>query len=71
MIFHWRIFSLLLLNVCFSIVHFVNKIFQVTVWKRYNDFKKLYKALHTTHQNLHLKGTFPTFAKARFFGKLS
>lgn len=42
---------------------------QVTVWKRYNDFKKLHKALFTIHQSLHLKDIFPPFAKARFFGR--
>lgn len=42
---------------------------QVAVWKRYNDFKKLHKALFTIHQSLHLKDTFPPFAKARFFGR--
>ncbi|XP_076314285.1 ribosomal protein S6 kinase delta-1 [Tachypleus tridentatus] len=42
---------------------------QVIVWKRYNDFKVLHKALLTIHRNLHLKGKFPPFAKSRFFGR--
>lgn len=42
---------------------------EVTVWKRYNDFKKLHKALYTIHQTLYLKDTFPSFAKARLFGR--
>ncbi|XP_054714301.1 ribosomal protein S6 kinase delta-1-like [Uloborus diversus] len=47
----------------------VEAVSEVTVWKRYNDFKKLHKALSSIHQSLYLKDTFPTFAKARFFGR--
>ncbi|CAN7986552.1 unnamed protein product [Ixodes hexagonus] len=42
---------------------------QVIVWKRYSDFSKLYKALLLIYQGLHLKGNFPKFAKAQFFGR--
>ncbi|XP_022249312.1 ribosomal protein S6 kinase delta-1-like isoform X2 [Limulus polyphemus] len=42
---------------------------QIIVWKRYNDFKVLHKALLTIHRNLHLKGKFPPFAKSTFFGR--
>ncbi|CAL1292451.1 unnamed protein product [Larinioides sclopetarius] len=47
----------------------VEAVSEVTVWKRYNDFKKLHKALSTLHQNLYLKEPFPPFAKTRFFGR--
>ncbi|KAG8182339.1 hypothetical protein JTE90_028183 [Oedothorax gibbosus] len=47
----------------------VEAVTEVTVWKRYNDFKKLHKALSTLHQNLYLKDTFPPFAKTRIFGR--
>lgn len=42
---------------------------QVVVWKRYSDFRKLYKALLRIYQGLHLKGNFPKFAKANYFGR--
>ncbi|KAG8228110.1 hypothetical protein J437_LFUL000112, partial [Ladona fulva] len=42
---------------------------KVTVWKRYNDFKKLHKELHIKHKKLHLKDKFPPFAKGKFFGR--
>lgn len=42
---------------------------QVVVWRRYNDFKKLYKALLHIYQGLHLKGNFPKFPKAQIFGR--
>lgn len=42
---------------------------QVVVWKRYSDFRKLYKALLHLYQGLHLKGNFPKFAKASYFGR--
>ncbi|GBM43978.1 Ribosomal protein S6 kinase delta-1 [Araneus ventricosus] len=47
----------------------VEAVSEVTVWKRYNDFKKLHKALSTLHQNLYLKEPFPPFARTRFFGR--
>ncbi|PNF33390.1 hypothetical protein B7P43_G04157 [Cryptotermes secundus] len=42
---------------------------KVVVWKRYNDFKKLYQELRTKHQKLYLQDKFPVFAKAKFFGR--
>ncbi|XP_071447347.1 ribosomal protein S6 kinase delta-1 isoform X2 [Hetaerina americana] len=42
---------------------------KVTVWKRYNDFKKLHKELLIKHKKLHLKDKFPSFAKSKFFGR--
>ncbi|GFQ96903.1 ribosomal protein S6 kinase delta-1 [Trichonephila clavata] len=47
----------------------VEAVTEVVVWKRYNDFKKLHKALSTLHQGLYLKEPFPPFAKTRFFGR--
>lgn len=62
----------------YTIYKVVSKIFpknsveaasQVVVWKRYSDFRKLYKALLHLYQGLHLKGTFPKFPKANYFGR--
>ncbi|XP_077510693.1 ribosomal protein S6 kinase-like 1 isoform X1 [Amblyomma americanum] len=62
----------------YTIYKVVSKIFpknsveaasQVVVWKRYSDFLKLYKALFHLYQGLHLKGTFPKFPKASYFGR--
>ncbi len=41
------------------------------VWRRYNDFKKLYKAMFTLHKALQRKEEFPPFARAKVFGKLT
>ena len=41
---------------------------KVVVWRRYNDFKKLYKAMLSLHQALHRKEEFPPFAKGKVFG---
>ncbi|XP_071486454.1 ribosomal protein S6 kinase delta-1-like [Diadema antillarum] len=45
------------------------EVIEVTVWKRYNDFKKLYQALSLIHYHLRRPEKFPDFAKARFFGR--
>ncbi|XP_071785970.1 ribosomal protein S6 kinase delta-1-like [Asterias amurensis] len=42
---------------------------EIVVWKRYNDFKKLNKALSLLHYNLRRPEKFPVFAKAKFFGR--
>ncbi|XP_066282997.1 ribosomal protein S6 kinase delta-1-like [Branchiostoma lanceolatum] len=42
---------------------------QVVVWKRYNDFKKLHKALFARYKHLARSEPFPTFAKAKIFGR--
>ena len=61
-----------------SVVWFYLKVFPkghpegvttITVWKRYNDFKKLFKDLQLIHQQLHLFDTFPTFPKGTLFGR--
>ena len=43
---------------------------QVVVWRRYNDIKRLYKALSYLHQTLHRKEEFPPFSRSKVFGKL-
>ncbi|XP_064461017.1 ribosomal protein S6 kinase delta-1-like [Ornithodoros turicata] len=62
----------------YTIYRVVSKVFpknsveatsQVVVWKRYNDFKKLYKSLLHIYKGLHLKGEFPKFPKAQIFGR--
>ncbi|XP_022103150.1 ribosomal protein S6 kinase delta-1-like isoform X2 [Acanthaster planci] len=45
------------------------EIVETVVWKRYNDFKKLHKALYQLHYNLRRPEKFPVFAKAKFFGR--
>ncbi|XP_038074730.1 ribosomal protein S6 kinase delta-1-like isoform X1 [Patiria miniata] len=45
------------------------EIVETVVWKRYNDFKKLHKALAQLHFNLRRPEKFPVFAKAKFFGR--
>ncbi|XP_005107032.1 ribosomal protein S6 kinase delta-1 [Aplysia californica] len=42
---------------------------EVICWKRYNDFKTLYKALHALHKALHRRDQFPIFAKPKLFGR--
>lgn len=43
-------------------------LFQVVTWKRYNDFKQLYKSMLCLHKSLHRKDEFPKFAKPLLFG---
>ncbi|PIK57511.1 hypothetical protein BSL78_05575 [Apostichopus japonicus] len=45
------------------------EIIEVVVWKRYNDFKKLHKALSAVYFNLRRPGKFPEFAKSKIFGR--
>ncbi|XP_051954546.1 ribosomal protein S6 kinase delta-1 isoform X7 [Xyrauchen texanus] len=43
---------------------------EITVWKRYSDFKKLHQDLWQTHRNLYGQSElFPPFAKAKVFGR--
>ncbi|XP_046689325.1 ribosomal protein S6 kinase delta-1 isoform X2 [Homalodisca vitripennis] len=42
---------------------------KIVIWKRYNDFKKLYKELKVCHKKLHLDDEFPAFVKAKFFSR--
>lgn len=39
------------------------------VWKRYSDFRDLYKCLATLHRKLYLNGQVPVFAKPKLFGR--
>ncbi|XP_050446443.1 ribosomal protein S6 kinase delta-1 [Cataglyphis hispanica] len=42
---------------------------KVSVWKRYNDFKKLHSELSSLHKCLGIKEAFPTFPKSKYFGR--
>ncbi|XP_011311820.1 ribosomal protein S6 kinase delta-1 [Fopius arisanus] len=42
---------------------------KVSVWKRYNDFKKLHKTLSALHHRLPIKDPFPPFPKGKFFSR--
>jgi len=41
----------------------------VSVWKRYNDFKKLHTELSHLHKRFGTKDDFPTFPKSKYFGR--
>lgn len=45
------------------------EISKISVWKRYNDFKKLHSELSTLHKRLGTKESFPTFPKSKYFGR--
>ncbi|EDO32268.1 predicted protein [Nematostella vectensis] len=48
---------------------FPEAVTEVVVWKRYSDFKKLHRELlHIYNQQKH-STSFPTFPKAKFFGR--
>ncbi|XP_061098309.1 ribosomal protein S6 kinase delta-1 isoform X1 [Conger conger] len=43
---------------------------EITVWKRYSDFRKLHRDLWEIHRNLYCQSElFPPFAKAKVFGR--
>ncbi|KAL0111637.1 hypothetical protein PUN28_013076 [Cardiocondyla obscurior] len=42
---------------------------KVSVWKRYNDFKKLHSELSLLYKRLGTKESFPTFPKSKYFGR--
>lgn len=42
---------------------------KVSVWKRYNDFKKLHSELSHLHKRVGTKESFPTFPKSKYFGR--
>jgi hypothetical protein len=44
--------------------------FQLVIWHRYSEFKKLYQATKQLHAMLHRKEVFPSFAEAKVFGKI-
>lgn len=45
------------------------EISKVSVWKRYNDFKKLHSELSNLHKRLGIKESFPTFPKSKYFSR--
>ncbi|XP_015180851.1 PREDICTED: ribosomal protein S6 kinase delta-1 isoform X2 [Polistes dominula] len=45
------------------------EISKVSVWKRYNDFKKLHSELYALHGRFQIKDHFPPFTKSKFFGR--
>lgn len=45
------------------------EISKVSVWKRYNDFKKLHSELYALHGRFQIKDQFPPFTKSKFFGR--
>lgn len=44
---------------------------KVSIWKRYSDFQKLHASVKLLHTKYHIKETFPTFAKPKFFGRFA
>lgn len=42
---------------------------RVSIWKRYNDFRKLHRELSSRHENLKIKEPFPPLPKPKFFGR--
>nr|XP_012217482.1 PREDICTED: ribosomal protein S6 kinase delta-1 [Linepithema humile] len=42
---------------------------KVSVWKRYNDFKKLHSELSNIHKRLGIKESFPILPKSKYFGR--
>ncbi|KAL3874775.1 hypothetical protein ACJMK2_037745 [Sinanodonta woodiana] len=62
----------------FTVYKVTSKVFPVSVpenlteyvvWKRYNDFKHLYKSMTGIHKALHRREPFPPFAKPKLFGR--
>ncbi|XP_076762638.1 ribosomal protein S6 kinase-like 1 isoform X1 [Xylocopa sonorina] len=45
------------------------EISKVSVWKRYNDFKKLHTELSVLYSQSKIKETYPSFPKPKFFGR--
>lgn len=45
------------------------EISKVSVWKRYNDFKKLHLELNVLYSQSRIKESFPSFPKPKFFGR--
>ncbi|GJQ76643.1 hypothetical protein Trydic_g15503 [Trypoxylus dichotomus] len=44
---------------------------KITVWKRYNEFKKLYRELKSKHRSLRLAHKFPTLPNHPFFKRFN
>ena len=47
----------------------IEGITEIVTFKRFSEFKKLYKSLSLLHSSLHLKGVFPPFPDAKLFGR--
>ncbi|KZC13860.1 Ribosomal protein S6 kinase delta-1 [Dufourea novaeangliae] len=45
------------------------EISKVSVWKRYNDFKKLHSELNILFSRSQIKESYPSFPKPKFFGR--
>ncbi|XP_017790284.1 PREDICTED: ribosomal protein S6 kinase delta-1 [Habropoda laboriosa] len=45
------------------------EISKVSVWKRYNDFKKLHSELNVLYSQSRTKESYPSFPKPKFFGR--
>ena len=41
----------------------------MVAWKRFNDFKNLYKAMSSLHSALHRREEFPDFVKSQVFSE--
>ncbi|KAL4238691.1 Ribosomal protein S6 kinase delta-1 [Mactra antiquata] len=50
-------------------VHSPESLTEIIVWKRYNDFKQLFKSMSSLHKSLHRRDEFPAFAKPKLFGR--
>jgi len=62
---YYATFTLVMTSKIFCYVQFL----QSVTWKRYNDFKKLHKAMFSLHKALHRREEFPPFVKAQLFSE--
>ena len=46
-------------------------VIQISVWRRFSDFKKLHRELLKIYTQKHAQEKFPPFPKATFFGRLT
>ena len=42
---------------------------ELSVWKRFSEFRELYNEMRMHHIGLHRTGKFPEFVKTKFFGR--
>ncbi|XP_033733841.1 LOW QUALITY PROTEIN: ribosomal protein S6 kinase delta-1-like [Pecten maximus] len=50
-------------------IHSPESLTEILIWKRYNDFKNLFRVMLALHKALHRKEEFPQFAKPKLFGR--
>ncbi|XP_060080683.1 ribosomal protein S6 kinase delta-1-like [Ylistrum balloti] len=50
-------------------IHSPESLTEILIWKRYNDFKNLFRVMLALHKALHRKEEFPRFAKPKLFGR--